>query len=103
MSDIFLELGGERVALRCTLRAAKEINSFFGSYTAAYRKLIEYDLSAYVAIIAAGIGRKPSEVEKAIFEVGMPDLASSLTEYLNLLCNGGKPFNSEAKAATGEG
>lgn len=103
MSDIHIDLGAERVALRCTLRAAKELNAFFGNFTSGFRRLTEYDFSAYVAVVAFGSGRQAKDIEAAVFEAGLPQLVKPLSDYLALLANGGRPVETEAAKKTGEG
>jgi len=77
------------------------INSIFGSYTAAFRKLAEYDMSAYVSIVATALGKPMKEVEADVYAAGLPDLVAPLTTYLNLLANGGRP--PAETTAPGEG
>lgn len=90
--------------LRPTLRAGKSINGFFGSYMAALRKLSELDQDAFFVVIAAGLSKKPSEVEDDIFAHGLPDLVEPCTTFVTLLANGGKPIKpvAEGDAKPGE-
>jgi len=95
MSDVSITLNGRAETLRCTLRAAKLVNAA-GGFAEALRRLAGFDLDAYVAIVAAGLGKKPSDVEDAVYEAGLPNLTEALSEYVGLLSNGGRPFKSES-------
>lgn len=92
MSDgIKVTLDGRGETLRPTLRAAREVNAGFGSFTEAYRKLAAFDLEAYIVIVAAGLGKKPKDVEETVYRNGLPDLTEPLSEFVTLLANGGRP------------
>jgi hypothetical protein len=98
---IYIVIGGERLALRCTLGAAKEINAFFGSYTAAFRRLQEFDLAAYSAVVSYGTGKPLKDVENAVWQCGMPDLVRPLSDYLGLLSNGGRALTDTEDSKKG--
>lgn len=97
--DVDISLNGDKSTLRCTLRAAKEINASFGDYVTAQRRLATYDLAAYVAIVAAGLGKTSKEVEAAVYNNGMVELTKPLSDYVNLLANGGRPLKTDDEAA----
>ena len=80
--------------LRPTLRAAKTVNSVFGSFMVALQKLGELDQNAFFVVIAAGLGKKVHEVEDDVFAHGLPDLVSPCSDFVTLLANGGKPMKS---------
>ncbi len=105
MSEIRIDLVGEPATLRCTLRAAKEINTFFGSFNAGFKRLADYDHAAYVAIVAFGLGKRAAEVENAVWQTGLPNLVGPLTDYLAMLANGGRlpvPTGTEGDTTSGE-
>lgn len=89
--DVEIILGDEVVTLRCTLGAAKKVNAAFGDYITAFRRLATFDLSAYISVVAAGLDKTPKEIEDAVFKNGMTDLNTPLSQYVDLLANGGKP------------
>lgn len=93
MSEVEITLNGRPETLRCTLRAAKRVNSG-GGFAETLRKLAVFDMDAYVAVIAAGLDKTPASVEDAVFSTGMPDLTEQLSEYVTLLANGGKPLKT---------
>lgn len=102
LGDVPLELNGEPVVLRCTLRAWRDINRFFGSFTDAFQRLAKFDSDAYVTIIASGLGKPAKEIEEAVFFHGVSELATPVTKFLNMLSNGGRT-GSDGEPKKGEG
>jgi hypothetical protein len=86
-----IKLGGQDVSLQFDLTAAKAVNAHFGSFTAAFRRIIEFDFVAYCAVVAAGTDQDIKDIEADVYEAGMPDLAKPLADYLSALANGGRP------------
>ncbi len=99
--EVELDLNGKTETLRCTLRAGKLINAG-GGFAEVLRKLAGFDLDAYVYVVAAGLGRKPADVEEAVYSTGLVNLTEKLSEYVTLLANGGKPLASSGDGKTGE-
>lgn len=91
VGEVHITLDGSLATLRCTLRAAKEVNAVFGNYVDALRKLEIFDFFAYCAIVAAGLGKSSKEVEAAVYTVGMKALNAPLSQFVLLLSNGGRP------------
>ncbi|MGM4891269.1 hypothetical protein [Tardiphaga sp. 839_C3_N1_4] len=98
MSDVEIELNGKFETLRCTLKAGKLVNSG-GGFGEVLRKLAVFDMDAYVHVVAAGLGRKPADVEEAVYKTGLVDLTEKLSEFVMLLANGGRPL----AAGSGDG
>jgi hypothetical protein len=101
MSEVEITLNGKTETLRCTLRAAKRVNAG-GGFAEMLRKLAIFDQDTYFAIVAAGLDKKTSDVEDAVYENGLPDLTESLSTYVSLLANGGKPLKTTETGGTGE-
>lgn len=101
LSEVKMILDGESIVLRPTLRAAKEVNAFFGAFSKVYERLATFDLDAFIAMTAIGTGKKPKDVEDAVFRTGLPDLLLPLTQFCTLLANGGR-LPAETKPAEGE-
>jgi hypothetical protein len=101
--EVAITVDGEEMILRSSLLAAKTINANFGSFGEAYQRIAKMDLAAYVAIVAAGVGAKgtPKGLDDQIYQTGMPSLVEPLTEYLNLLANGGRSPAPAKDADTG--
>ena len=102
MSEFEITLAGRSETLRCTLKAARRVNQI-GSFVDVARRLSSFDLDAYVAVVAAGLDRKPSEVEEAVYSTGMVKLNEPVSSFVTALANGGKPIDEAAKdEGTGE-
>lgn len=100
--EVTIELNGREEVLKCTLRAAREVNSACGGFMSAYRRLIEFDLETYVAIIAAGLGKKRQDVEEDVFRNGLGDLSEPLAQFVGYLSNGGRDPSGKEEAKPGE-
>lgn len=82
--------------LRCSLAAAKAVNSLAGGYNGMMARLGMLDLDAYVAVAAAGLGKRPSEVEDKVYRAGVINLTGAFVTYVAYLGNGGKPVTEAA-------
>lgn len=102
MSEVEIKLKGKSESLRCTLKAAKTVNALAGGFQGALARLANMDQDAYFQIVAAGLGKKPIEVEQAVYETGLTNLAEPLTSFVLALANGGRPF-VPAEETAGEG
>ena len=92
--DVEINLDGKSETLRCTLAAAKRVNAM-GGFQNAVNRVNTADLDYYIQIVAAGVNKKPADVEQAVFRTGLPALSGSLVKFINLLANGGKPFRPQ--------
>lgn len=93
MGEVEITLGGVKHALRCSLRAARTVSALSGGFSAAYQGLSGYNMSTYVAIVAAGLDKRGNDaamVEKQVYETGLETLTAPLSKYLGLLMNGGR-------------
>lgn len=103
LGNVRITLNGSPAVLQCTLEAFEDINAAFGSYSEAGRRVAVLDASAYVAVVAHGLGRKPDDVKRDVFRTGMPKLMPKLIEYLGLLSNGGQPLDDGKSKDTKSG
>lgn len=101
MSDVTITLDGKEAVLKCTPRAFKTVNAL-GGFTEAFRLLAAFDATAYTIIVAAGLNKKPGDVEDAVYRTGLPDLTEGLSDYVALLANGGKRREPQEEAEPGE-
>jgi hypothetical protein len=96
--DVDIELDGETVTLRPSLRAAQAISRQNGGIRGALRGVTDLDFDIITSIIAVGLGRKPAEVEDAVYRTGLPELVEGVTTFVAVIANGGKPAKGgEAK------
>lgn len=97
--EVTITLDGSEETLKSTLRAARDVNSACGGFIEAYRKLMAFDFDVYVAIVAAGLGKKRQDVEEAVFKTGLASLSEPLAEFVGYLSNGGRdPAEKEKEA-----
>ncbi|MDB5724631.1 MAG: hypothetical protein JWQ16_1385 [Novosphingobium sp.] len=101
MSEVEIELNGKAETLRCSLGAAKKVNNA-GGFAQVLMKLSGFDMDYYVLVVSAGLGKKPSEVEEAVYKAGLPNLTEKLSEFVQLLANGGKAITITEDDKTGE-
>lgn len=102
MSEVDITLKGRPEILRCTLKAAKSVNGIAGGFQGALARLATMDQDAYFLIVAAGLGKRPVDVEHAVYETGLTTLTEALSNYVLLLANGGKPLAAAEDAGEGE-
>lgn len=103
VGEVEIELDGKKEVLRSSLGAAKKVNAA-GGFTNVLNKLLAYDLDYFVTVIAAGMDKKPSQVEERVFKTGLPKLLPNVSLYVGYLANGGRPVDPDAgDKDTGEG
>lgn len=90
VGEVEIKLDGKQETLRPSLGAAKRVNAA-GGFSQVINKLIAFDLDYYVTVVAAGLGKKPSDVEEAVYKTGLPVLVNELVTYVGYLANGGRP------------
>lgn len=101
MSEVEIALNDKTETLRCTLRAAKRVNAG-GGFAEVLRKLAVFDQDTYFGVVAAGLDKKVSDIEDAVFANGLPDLSEPLSTYVTMLANGGKSLKTAETGGTGE-
>lgn len=89
--DVEIELDGEKVTLRPTLKAAQIISRQAGGIIGAIQALRSLDIDALTGIVAAGLGKSVKDVEDAVWRRGVADLTPMATRYVTNLANGGRP------------
>lgn len=102
MSDVEIKLGDKTETLRCTLRAAKAVNAM-GGFQAALQRIGAADLDAFTAIVAAGLGKRPVEIEERVWSTGIAGLSEPLVQYVLLLSNGGRPLSAAVEGGEQQG
>ncbi len=104
VGEVEIKLNGKIEMLRPSLGAAKRVNAR-GGFANVVNRLQAADLDFYVLVVAAGLGKKETEIENAVYLTGLPALSADLVTFVNILANGGKPFDADAQSsgdATGE-
>lgn len=89
---------GESNVLRCTPRAAKEVNAYFGSFVNAMQRVESMDFEAFVTVVAAGLNKKRGEVEELTYDAGIMVLMKPVSNFVVMLANGGRaPAEDDGK------
>lgn len=91
VGEVDIVLDGNAVTLKSSLAAAKRINAG-GGYINVLGKIGAMDHDVYVLVVAAGLDKKPGDVEQAVYRTGLANLAQSLITYVEYIVNGGKPI-----------
>lgn len=104
MFTVDIELNGKTETLKTSLRAARTINGACGDFMNALDGLNKFNMTAYTIIIAAGLDKKPSDVEEAVFSTGLVELTGPLSRFVNALAHGGRDpdAKTEGGAPVGE-
>ncbi|RVD66408.1 hypothetical protein [Mesorhizobium sp. M7A.F.Ca.ET.027.03.2.1] len=89
--NVHIQLDGETVTLRPTLKAAQAISRQAGGLIATLKGLSELDLDVVTGVIAAGLGRKTADIEDEVFRTGVVSLIPGATAFIGILANGGRP------------
>lgn len=102
--DVEIILNGKAETLRPSLGAAKRVNAA-GGFSNVVSRIQAVDLEFYILVVAAGLGKKNAEVEDAVYKTGLPALGADVVKFINILANGGKPFEPETSdgETSGEG
>lgn len=99
--EIEIKLDGKSFILKSTLRAGYAIADMGGA-GAVWQRLANMDLRAYVAVVAAGLGKPPASVEDVVFATGMAPLTEPLSLFVGYLSNGGKAVKIDEGGDQGE-
>jgi hypothetical protein len=99
--NVEIELDGETVVLKPTLRAAQTISRQNGGILGAVDRVSKFDLDTLTQVVALGLnatGKDAETIPDKVWSTGMTDLVGPVTRYLSILANGGRPV----KAGGGE-
>lgn len=108
--EVEITLAGQTYTLKPTLAAALAVGRM-GGWIAMARRLGDGDITAAVALIAAGLGKDtPKNIEELVYREGLARLVDDrfvLINYLQLfnnnLANGGRPFDEAEEHSEGNG
>ncbi len=89
--NVDIELAGETVTLRPTLKAAQTISRQGGGIMGAVDRVTRFDLDALTAVVASGLDKPAKDVAESVWRAGCSTLAPSVIKYLGMLANGGRP------------
>lgn len=89
MNTVEISLDGKPETLTCNLKAAKTVSAL-GGFSEVFARIAAFELNAYSIIVAAGLDKKPGEVEGAVYATGLTNLTEPLSEFVSMLATGGK-------------
>lgn len=98
IGNVEIDLDGEKVVLRPTLKAAQTISRLNGGILGAVEAVVKFDLETITSVVALGLGKEPKDVADRVFEAGIANLAPAVVRYLTIIANGGRPSGGEEAA-----
>lgn len=101
IGEVDIELDGKTETLKSSISAARTASQVGGGFIGASARVAAFEFDTILMIVAAGLGKKPADVERAVFEAGMPALAGPVSTFVTYLASGGKP-PKEDSAGSGE-
>lgn len=99
--DVEIELDGEIVTLRPTLRAMQTISRQRGGIVTAAEAVGRLDFDAMVQVIKLGLDTDTRDIPEKVWRTGLGSLSGPLIRYLTILSNGGRPIDG-GEASDGE-
>ncbi len=99
-SDVTVELGGEEVALKCSMAAATAVSSRFGGIQGALSAVSSGELTAAQFIVRQGVPLKQvsnKDLNELVYDTGLGNLYGPLTRYVLRLFNGGRDPSADAE------
>jgi hypothetical protein len=99
IGEVDIELDGKTETLKSTPKAARAVSAIGGGFLMVANKITIFDLDVITAVVAAGLGKRPTEVENAVYSAGAANLAAPLNTFVTYLANGGKPTDDQNKEA----
>lgn len=89
--NVDLELDGETVTLRPTLKAAQTLSRRTDGLIGAIERVSRFDLDTVVAVVALGIDKPEKDVAERVWRTGVNEIAPHAIKFLGILANGGRP------------
>jgi hypothetical protein len=90
LAEVAIKLDEKDYVLKCNLDAAKRVNAIAGGMMPAIGRLGALDFDAYVHVVAAGLDKKPAEIEVIVYRNGILELTKPLITFVEYLTNGGR-------------
>lgn len=100
LGDVTIELDGEEMVLRPSLKACMTLSRSSNGITSAVQKCLAYDFDTIHQVIAAGLGADSRDLPEKIYRSGLIDLSPKCIRFLHVVANGGKPPADESREET---
>lgn len=94
--NVEIELDGEIVTLRPSLRAAQTLSRQADGLIGAIERVSRFDLDTLTSVTALGLGREAKDVAEAVWSTGASTLAPKAIKFLGMLSNGGRPADDSS-------
>lgn len=96
--DVQIELDGKLVTLRPTWEACQRISKIGGGLNAVAQRISMLDMDTICEVISIGLNLNPvlsKKLPKAIFDVGLINLAGPCIDFVHIIGNGGRPITED--------
>lgn len=101
--DVEIDLDGETMMLKPSLKAAQTLSRQNGGISAAIQAVSKLEFDVLVQVITLGIGASDSkQVAEKVWRTGMTTLAAPAIKYLSIIANGGRPLDDENRGGEEE-
>ncbi len=94
--NVEIELDGEKMVLRPTLKAAQAISRQAGGIMGAISAIGKFDIDVMSNVVALGLGLEGKDaraIPEKVYATGMMELSGPVTQFLSNLSNGGRPLS----------
>jgi hypothetical protein len=91
--NVEIELDGEKVTLKPSLRVAQTISRNASGISGAMDAVNRFDFDMVVGVIALGLnisGREADALPAKVYETGMTNLVGPVSRFLAIVANGGR-------------
>lgn len=102
--NVEITLAGEKITLKSTPFAMRQISQILGGTVGAYRQLAEQNVDAFIVVIAAGTGKDARNnkiaddiADKIFASGGTADLFDAVFLYCQTCLAGGRPPKAEGE------
>jgi len=103
--NVEIELDGQTVVLKPTLRAAQTISRQSGGILGAVERIGKFDLDTMIQVVTLGLnatGKEAQTIPDKVWETGMTELVAPVTKFLSILANGGRPVDEDGGEGDGD-
>jgi hypothetical protein len=102
--DVPITLNGQQHVLRPTLDACRKLSRVQGGLWALGTRVAQIDFDAIVSVIRIGLDLAPAgeaklDLERAVYETGLRELAQPVQDFIVAVGNGGRRPGAEVKTA----
>lgn len=97
--NIEIELDGEVITLKPSLKAALTLSNAPGGIPAMVQRCINLEMDALVNVIACGLGMMSKDLPERVYNTGLFMVSGRCIRFLNVLANGGRPLRDDKEEA----